>query len=74
MNDQKKKHGAKIKIATVRVGDGDSAAEIKKAKLGGGHGIIAKDKSGKLLTTVDGHNYGEERVVKVVKQILAAKK
>ena len=53
VNDQKKKHNSKININTVKVGDGDSQKEIEKAKLKS-HGIIAKDKSGKIITTVEG--------------------
>ena len=73
VNDQKKKYGSKINIQAVKVGDGDSAAEIKKAKLAS-HGIVAKDKAGKLLTKVDGHNYGKEKVAEVIGKILATTK
>lgn len=73
VNDQKKKHGSKIDISTVKVGEGNSAAEIKKAKLAT-HGIIAKDKAGKLLTKVDGHTYGKEKVDEVIGKILSATK
>ncbi len=73
MNDQKKKHGSKIDISAVKVGAGNSAAEIKKAKLAT-HGIVAKDKAGKLLTKVDGHNYGKEKVAEVIGKILATTK
>ena len=71
MNDQKKKHGSKIDFEVVKVGTGDSIAEIEKAKLDK-HGIIAKDKDGKLLTKVDGHSYGAEKVTEVVDKLLAA--
>ena len=73
MNDQKKKHGSKIDFKTVKVGDGDSAKEIKEAKLAS-HGIIAKDKAGKLLTKVDGHTYGKDKVEEVIKKLLGEKK
>lgn len=73
MNDRKKKHSEKLEIAAVKVGDGDSAKEIKKAKLVS-HGIIAKDKSGKLLTKVDGHSYGEAKVDEVIGKLLGEKK
>ena len=69
VNAQQEKFGKKINIATIKVGDGDSKEEIKNAKLKG-HGIIAKDADGKLVTTVDGHNYGEEKVQEVIKELL----
>ena len=72
VNDQKKKHSKDIDIKAVKVGDGDSAKQIKDAKLKS-HGIIAKDKDGKLVTTVDGHNYGKAKVEEVIKQLLPAK-
>ena len=71
MNDLKRSHGKKLTIAAVKVGKGNSAEEIKKAKLKG-HGIIAKDKDGKLLTKVDGHTYGKEKVMEVVNKLLKA--
>jgi hypothetical protein len=70
VNDQKKKHASDLDIQTVKVGDGDSAKKIKDAKLKS-HGIIAKDKDGKLVTTVDGHSYGKEKVEEVIKKLLA---
>jgi len=72
VNDQKKKNAAKLDIKAVRVGDGDSAKEIKDAQLAS-HGIIAKDKDGKLLTKVDGHTYGLAKVEEVIKLLLAEK-
>ena len=65
VNDQKKKHSKDIDIKAVKVGDGDSAKQIKDAKLKS-HGIIAKDKDGKIVATVDGHNYGKEKVEEVI--------
>ena len=47
VNDLKKVHGNQIELVTMKVGAGNSAEEIKKAKLKT-HGIIAKDKSGRL--------------------------
>ncbi|MFT4640854.1 MAG: hypothetical protein ACI8T1_004187 [Verrucomicrobiales bacterium] len=73
MNDLKKADSSKIDFKTVKVGDGDSAKEIKEAKLKS-HGIIAKDKDGKFLTKVDGHTFGKAKVEEVVKQLLAEKK
>ncbi len=72
MNDLKKTKGKEITFKNVLVGTGKSAAEIKKAKLKG-HGIIAKDKDGKLVDTVDGHSYGKKEVEAVVAKLLAKK-
>lgn len=69
MNDLKKKDSSKIAFKTVKVGEGDSAKEIKAAKLKS-HGIIAKDKDGKLVTKVDGHTYGKEKVEEVIQKLL----
>ena len=73
MNDQKKQKGSKIDFKTVKVGEGNSIEEIKKAKLQG-HGIIAKDKDGKLVAKVDGHSYGKDKVEEVVNKLLGTKK
>ena len=73
VNDQKKKYSSKIHIKTVKVGEGDSAEEIKKAKLAS-HGIVARDKTGKLVATVNGHNYGKEKVAEVIGKLLASGK
>ena len=73
MNDQKKKDSSKINFKTVKVGDGDSAKEIKDAKLKG-HGIIAKDKDGKVVTTVDGHSYDKKKVEEVIAKLLGTEK
>ena len=70
VNDQKKKHSSDLDIKAVAVGTGNSAKEIKDAKLKS-HGIIAKDKDGKLVTTVDGHTYGKEKVEEVIGKLLA---
>ena len=70
VNDLKKTHGSKVAIKAVKVGEGNSAAEIKKAKLQS-HGIIAKDKAGKLVTKVDGHNYGRGKVLEVLGKLQA---
>lgn len=72
MNDEKKKHGSKIKINTIKVGEGNSSDELKKAKIAS-HGIIAKNNKGKILTTVEGHNYGKEKVKEVISLILNKK-
>ena len=47
MIDEKKKHGSKININAIKVGEGNSSDELKKAKIAS-HGIIAKDKKGKI--------------------------
>ena len=70
VNDQKKKHSKDLDIEAVKVGAGDSVKEIKDAKLKS-HGIIGKDKDGKVVTTVDGHSYGKAKVEEVIKKLLA---
>ena len=73
VNDLKKKDSSKIAFKTVKVGDGDSTNEIKAAKLAS-HGIIAKDKHGKLVTKVDGHAFGKEKVEEVIQKLLKESK
>lgn len=70
VNDLKKTKGDKVKFQNVLVGSGKSTEEIKKAKLKG-HGIIANDKDGKLVQTIDGHRYGKKEVEAVVSKLLA---
>jgi len=72
VNDQKKKHGEKVAISAVKVGAGKSREDIKDAKLAT-HGIVARDKDGKLVAAVEGHNYGEAKVVEVVNKLLPRK-
>ena len=72
VNDLKKTKGNEITFKNVLVGTGKSKEEIKKAKLKG-HGIIAKDKSGKLVDTIEGHTYGKKEVDAVVAKLLAKK-
>ena len=69
VNDLKKKHGKKIDMSAIKMGEGNSAEEIKKAKIKS-HGIIAKDNKGKIITTVEGHSYGEEKVKEVIELLL----
>ena len=73
VNDEKKKHSSKINIKAIKVGEGNSSNELKKAKIAS-HGIIAKDKKGEILTTVEGHNYGKEKIKEVISLILNKKK
>jgi len=69
VNDLKKTKGQKITFSNVTVNSEKSAEEIKKAKLKG-HGIIAKDKNGKLVQIVNGHKYGKKEVEAVVAKLL----
>ena len=69
VNDQKKKHGEKVSISAMKVGAGKSREDIKDAKLAT-HGIVARDKDGKLVAAVEGHSYGEAKVVEVVNKLL----
>lgn len=68
VNDLKKEHRKTIELVTVKVGSGNSAEEIKKAKLKT-HGIIAKDKAGKVIATVDGHSYGKAKILEVLAKL-----
>jgi len=68
VNDLKKAN-PEIIFNTKKVGDEASLAAIKEAKVKG-HGIIARDGDGILVTTVDGHSYGEEKVQEVIDQLL----
>lgn len=68
VNDLKKVHGNQIELVTMKVGAGNSVEEIKKAKLKT-HGIIAKDKSGRIVVKVDGHNYGKDKVLEVIAKL-----
>lgn len=65
VNDLKEEHGADIEIKAVKVGDGDSRKEIEESDLKV-HGIIAKNAEGEIVTTVEGHNYGKEKVEEVI--------
>ena len=69
VNGLKKEYGKKIIIKTVTVKAKGSAEAIKAAKIVG-HGIVGKDVSGKIVSTVSGHNYKKDRVVKVFKTLL----
>lgn len=68
VNDLKKEHQNKIELVAVKVGSGNSAEEIKKANLKT-HGIIAKDKAGKVIATVDGHSYGKAKILEVLAKL-----
>ena len=70
MNDQKAKHSDKIDINALNVRAEGAAADLAEAEFVGGHGIIARDKGGKMLTKVDGHSYDKTKVEEVVKMLL----
>ncbi len=72
VNDLKETKGDKIAFKNVLVGSGKSAEEIKKAKLRG-HGVIAKDKEGKLIQILNGHAYGKKEIQGVVDKLLPSK-
>jgi len=67
VNDLKKTN-PEIIITTTKVGDEASKKALKEAKLKV-HGIIARDAEGKLVTSVEGHSYGEEKVQEVIDQL-----
>ena len=70
MNDQKAEHADKIEIQALNVRAKGSEADLAEAEFVGGHGIIARDKGGKMLTKVDGHSYDKTKVEEVVKLLL----
>ena len=61
----KEEHADTINIETVKVGDGDSKEQIRNAGLKV-HGIVAKDSEGEIVSTVEGHSYGKEKVEEVI--------
>ncbi len=65
VNGLKAVHADTIDIETVKVGVGDSKEEIEQSDLKI-HGIIAKDAAGEIVTTVEGHSYGKEKVEEVI--------
>lgn len=65
VNDLKAEHADTIHIETVKVGVGDSKEEIEQSDLKV-HGIIAKNAEGEIVTTVEGHSYGKEKVEEVI--------
>ncbi|MCH2205655.1 MAG: hypothetical protein MK132_07280 [Lentisphaerales bacterium] len=69
MNDLKKDNGNKVNFRTIVVGAKGSKDAIKEAKLDS-HGIICRDVNGKIVTTVNGHNYKKEKVVAAMNKLL----
>ncbi|MDB4294987.1 hypothetical protein N9908_01975 [Akkermansiaceae bacterium] len=72
VNDLKKPQGEEITFENILTTKKGSAEEIKKAKLKD-HGIIAKDKDGKLVQIISGHSYGKKEVDAVVAKLLEKK-
>ncbi|MEN8693265.1 MAG: hypothetical protein ACN4GG_07935 [Akkermansiaceae bacterium] len=73
VNDLKKTQGTDITFANILTSDSKGAKDIKKSKLKG-HGIVARDRKGKLIQIVNGHSYGKKEVDAVVAQLLLKKK
>jgi hypothetical protein len=71
VNDLKKTQGTEIAFQNVMVSD-ETKKEIKEAKLKG-HGIIAKDKDGKLVQILNGHSYDKKAVQEIVDKLLEKK-
>jgi len=71
VNDLKEEHGDDIEIEAVKVGEGDSNKEIEESDLKV-HGIIAKNADGKIITTVEGHSYGKDKVEEVIATLAKA--
>ena len=72
VHDLKKVHGSQIDFVTRSMSSPGAAEEVKKAGIKS-HGIIARDADGKLVTTVEGHNYQKDKVEAVVKALLVKK-
>ena len=72
VNDQSKQHSKNVEISACKVGEGNSKEDIKSAKLAS-HGIVARDKEGKLVVAVEGHNYGIAKVEEVIGKLLKVK-
>lgn len=68
----KDEHADSLVIETVKVGDGDSRKEIEESDLKV-HGIIAKNAAGEIVTTVEGHSYGKDKVEEVIATLAEAK-
>ena len=69
VDDLKKEHGDKISFTNVTMNNPASTKAVSDAKLKS-HGIVAKDASGKVVKTVEGHSYGKDKVEKVVDALL----
>jgi len=68
VNDLKDKHADKVTIEAVKVGVGDSKKEIEESGLKV-HGIVAKNAAGEIVTIVEGHSYGKEKVEEVIAEL-----
>ncbi len=68
VNDLKKTQGKEVTFKNIAV-SADTNEEIKKAKLQG-HGIIAKDKEGKIVQILSGHSYDAKAVKAIVTKLL----
>ncbi len=69
VNDLKKAQGTEVTFKNVVV-SAKTTKEIKKAKLKG-HGIVAKDKEGKLVEILSGHSYDDKAVKAIVTRLLS---
>ena len=71
VNGLKDEHADTVVIEAVKVGAGDSKKEIAESDIKV-HGIIAKNAGGEIVTTVEGHDYGKEKVEEVIAMLSAA--
>ena len=65
VNGLKEEHADQVIIEAVKLGVGDSKKEVDESDLKV-HGIIAKDAKCEIVTTVEGHSYGKEKVEEVI--------
>ncbi|MDB4436235.1 hypothetical protein N9139_02045 [Akkermansiaceae bacterium] len=68
VNDLKKTQGKEIAFDNVLTTANGSDEDIKKAKLKG-HGVVARDKKGKLVQTINGHSYGKKEIEAVIAKL-----
>ena len=71
VNGLKAEHADTIDIEAVKIGVGDSKKEVEESDLEV-HGIIAKNAAGEIITTVEGHSYGKEKVEEVIALLVEA--
>ena len=72
VNGIKKDYKDKVDIKTIKV-DENTKKTLTKEGLKA-HGIVGKDKSGKIVSTVEGHNYKKDKVMEVIKKVLGEQK
>ncbi len=65
MNDLNNEQGDAIHFETASMSVEEVREKVAKAGLKT-HGVIATDAAGEIVTIVEGHNYGREKLLEVV--------